>query len=33
MPNGIGNNKATGYNMNDYPKSFQEQSPTGFFHG
>jgi hypothetical protein len=31
MPNGVGNNKTTGYNVNDYPECFKEQSPTGFF--
>jgi hypothetical protein len=24
MPNGVGNNKKTGYNVNDYPKSFKK---------
>jgi hypothetical protein len=33
MPNGVGNNKATGYNMDYNPKCFKEQSPTGFLHG
>jgi hypothetical protein len=32
MPNGIGNNKATGYDMDYNPECFKEQSPTGFFH-
>jgi hypothetical protein len=31
MPNGVGNNKAAGYDVNDNPKCFKEQSPTGFF--
>ena len=30
MPDGVGNNKATGYNVNDNPECFKEQSPTGF---
>jgi hypothetical protein len=31
VSNGVGNNKATGYNMDDNPECFKEQSPTGFF--
>jgi hypothetical protein len=30
MPNGIGNNKTTGYNMDYNPERFKEQSNASF---